>query len=553
MTDNGRRQSQFYLLLNGERASAELMRDLERISVESSLHLPDVATLVLHDPRLRWVDHSLTAPGVALKVIARVGSAEAPLFEGEIVELEPEFVGAAPRLLVRAFDRLHRLARGRHARVFADTSDAELVRRLADEVGLRWRVGPAAGRAQPYVLQANESNLALLQRRAAAIGYLLYVDGETLCFVPPGDAGASQPLTWGENLIEFRPRLTTVEQVSTVTVRGWDMLGKRPVFGQTKGGDGAAPSVGAGRRGGAVAEQAHHVRADLLISHLPVANQAAADLLAGAVADRRGARFVEAEGLCHGEPGLSAGMAVEVRAVGARFAGTYFVTAVRHSGDASGGYETSFQISGLTPATLLGLLAAELDTVPPPALAVAVVADNDDPDGMGRVRLAFPWLNPEVSSAWARVVAAGAGDQRGIAFLPEVGDEVLVGFEMGDLQQPYVLGGLWNGVDRPPPTAGGGPIGTVQRRVIRSRSGHEIILDDGESGGVTIRDRRGNTIIISSGDGAITVQSSGDMALRSSGSLTLEASGAVTISGAGVSVDGGSGEVDVKGSMINLN
>lgn len=552
MSDNGRQQSQFYLLLNDEPADAELMRDLEQLTVESSLHLPDVASLVLHDPRLRWVDHPLLAPGMALRIQARLGRAEAPLFDGEIVELEPEFAGASPRLLVRAFNRLHRLARGRHARAFTDTSDAEIARRFADEVGLRAKVGPAANRAQPYLLQANESNLALLQRRAAALGYLLYVEGETLCCVPPNSEGPHLRLTWGDNLQEFRPRLTTVEQVSTVTVRGWDLLGKRPVWGQAR--DSAiAPVVGGGRSGGELAERAHNVNAELLVSTVVVGNQTSADILAQALADRRGARFVEAEGLCRGTPTLVAGVTAEIRAVGERFGGSYFVTTARHSGNASGAYETSFHVSGLTPATLLSLLAPEPEAGPALGLAVAVVADNSDPAGMGRVRLAFPWLNPDVASAWARVASAGAGDQRGLAFIPEVGDEVLVGFEMGDIQYPYVLGGLWNGIDRPPPSAGGGGDGAVQRRVIRSRTGHEIILDEGGNGGVTIRDRRGNTIILNSGEDSLTVEAVSDLILRAGGALTIEAEGAVSITGAGVAVDSGTADVHVTGKTINLN
>src|SRR4029453_10912507 len=101
-----------------EPTSRQLMADLVDITVESSLHLPDVASLVLHDTRLRWLDDASLEPGKGLKVSAKSAEGEHLIFDGEIVEIEPDFQPSAQRLVVRAFDRLHRLARGRVVRSF---------------------------------------------------------------------------------------------------------------------------------------------------------------------------------------------------------------------------------------------------------------------------------------------------------------------------------------------------------------------------------------------------------------------------------------------------
>jgi phage protein D/phage baseplate assembly protein gpV len=557
MSERNALQSNFYLSLGGQPVDLELMRDLEQVVVETSLHLPDVATITLHDPRLRWVDSALIEPGASLRVAARVGGVEARLFDGEIVELEPDFAGAAPRLVVRAFDRLHRLARLSFARAFQNVSDAELIGRLADEAGLHVRVGPAAAHIHRHLFQVNESNLALLQRRAAALGYLLFVDGDTLCCLPPEDEGGSIVLRLGETLAEFRPRLSTVGQVHSVLVRGWDVAAKRPVLGRASAAAGA-PDIGrghsaGGRSGGETTATAFNLRPELGVGDRPVGSQAAADALAKALAERRGAQFIEAEARCAGSPALIAGVDVVVEGVGQRFAGRYFVTAATHAGDARGTYETTFTVSGMRPATILGLLAPEPAGSPAAGLVVAVVTDNNDPEDMGRVRVAFPWLSPDHASGWARVAATGAGDRRGVFFLPEVGDEVLVGFEMGDVQQPFVLAGLWNGVDRPPLDSAAAVGGDVRRRVIRSRDGHEVSFDEGPDGGVTVRDRRGNLVRLGGSDGAVSVEAVGELRLKAGAGVTIEAGGKISLGGAGVEIDGGTAPVDVHGLVINLN
>lgn len=108
-------------------------------------------------------------------------------------------------------------------------------------------------------------------------------------------------------------------------------------------------------------------------------------------------------------------------------------------------------------------------------LMVGIVVDLNDPAKLGRVRVTYPQLGG-VRSDWARLVSPMAGRNRGMVFRPEVNDEVLVGFLLGDPRSPYVLGAVWNLEDRPP--AGGGSQKDNNWRFITSRSGHVIRLDD---------------------------------------------------------------------------
>lgn len=129
-------------------------------------------------------------------------------------------------------------------------------------------------------------------------------------------------------------------------------------------------------------------------------------------------------------------------------------------------------------------------------VAPAVVVDDADPEGLGRVRLAFPWLSGisgddplDGASAWARVAVPMAGPSLGVAFRIAVGDNVLVAFEQGDIRFPYVIGGLWN-QNNPPPETEPGVRSEVQ--VIQSRSGHVIrLVDTQDSEQIQIVDRSG--------------------------------------------------------------
>lgn len=91
-------------------------------------------------------------------------------------------------------------------------------------------------------------------------------------------------------------------------------------------------------------------------------------------------------------------------------------------------------------------------------VVIGVVTNNTDPDGLGRVKLKFPWLSDIDESTWTRIVMPMAGKDRGLHFLPEVGDEVLVAFNQGNVHDPYILGALWSKTDRPPVTNEDGKI-----------------------------------------------------------------------------------------------
>jgi uncharacterized protein involved in type VI secretion and phage assembly len=189
------------------------------------------------------------------------------------------------------------------------------------------------------------------------------------------------------------------------------------------------------------------------------------------------------------------------------------------------------------------------------------VTNNQDEDGMGRVKVQLPMLSDDNESYWARIAVPMSGKSMGVYFLPEVGDEVLIAFEHGLVEIPYVIGSLWNGKASPPES---NDDGKNNRRVIKSRSGHLVAFDDSDGAEkIEVIDKSGNNkIIIDTSNNAINIAAEGDITIKAGGKLQIEGTGGVTIkSGADLAVNASSGKVDVEGGpqmnlkaqIININ
>jgi uncharacterized protein involved in type VI secretion and phage assembly len=280
------------------------------------------------------------------------------------------------------------------------------------------------------------------------------------------------------------------------------------------------------------------------------------DQLAAAAADDVQSSFVEAEGACLGHSGVKAGRTVTIRDVGRKFSGVYFVTSATHVYAPTTGYSTTFRATGHSPGTLLNLLSPEDVTHGGRVwgAVIGVVTNNNDPAQLGRVKVEYPWLGdePPVESHWCRLASPAAGKERGLLFVPEVGDEVLVAFVHGDPNAPCVVGALWNGKDKPPKPKEGDVIadGSVNRRVIRSRSGHEVVLDDtpGEER-IVIRDSKDTMITLDAAKKALTISADGDITLKCN-NFTLSAKSDINIEGRGTVAVDGKRQVALNGSSL---
>lgn len=174
----------------------------------------------------------------------------------------------------------------------------------------------------------------------------------------------------------------------------------------------------------------------------------------------------------------------------------------------------------------------------------AVVSDNQDPDGQGRVKVRLPWA-PDSGSAeydtWARLATLNAGNGRGSWLVPEVGDEVLVGFGGGSPDQPFVVGSLWNGSDDPPERMDA----ANNIRSLTSRSGIRITMDDTSAAvKLTLSTPGGRTVTLDDAASSITLDDGNGNSLQlSPGQVTLTAASALTINAGTISIDCGMADV----------
>ena len=193
-------------------------------------------------------------------------------------------------------------------------------------------------------------------------------------------------------------------------------------------------------------------------------------------------------------------------------------------------------------------------------VVVGVVTNNQDPDGLGRVKVKFPWLSDTDESYWARIVSPMAGNERGLYCLPEVDDEVLVVFEHGDVRFPYVLGALWNGKDKPPADNSDGKNNV---RLLKSRSGHVVRLsdEDGKEKIEIIDKSKKNSIVFDTANNTITITADKDIVLSApQGTIKLDGQKIEAKSSADAKVEAGagmdvkaSGTLNIKGATVNIN
>ncbi|HEY9367714.1 VgrG-related protein [Streptomyces sp.] len=547
--------------------------------VDENVGLPDTAVLTYRDP-----DHEfLRATGITIgsplrvSVVTVKGQARERLFNGEVTALEIDRDRTGSFTVVRAYSKAHRLQRGRKVVAYRNMTAAAIVRKVAAGAGLAVGKVEAAPVTYKQLSQSNVSDWDFLQFLAGESGAQVRVDDKGLLqFTKPVKAsGAPAPSTsavrnpmvleYGRNLLALRASLSAADGAAKVQVRGWDVTTKRPLVAEQ-------PSVVSDTVVPGLSPQfaARFGKAAVAVTDTPYRTQAETTAVAKAAADQVSAGFGELEAVAEGNPLLRAGKPVALGNVGQAFSGRYTATAVQHVLEPVGGYRTTVWVSASPDRSLTGLVTgANAPGRGPriPGLAIGVVTDVREPNGSerGAVRLKFPWLDDTYVTDWVRTVQWGGKGGGGVVS-PEVNDEVLVGFEQGLLDSPYVIGGLYNGVDKPSPHDV--PLidktsGKVNRRSVVSRSGHRVELLDAAAPGpsglrlvtgderleVRMDDRRDRI--------ELTVYAGRNRPLTSvlldKNGITLDAGrGTVKVTGRQVDIDGADG-VNIGGRSVQVN
>jgi len=569
--------SGFVITVDGSALPSDVEQLLVEAYVDDSRNLPDLFVLRFRDANRVVLSKAAVKVGSRIKIaVTSTGTqTPVPLISGEVTAVEADFDATGTFTLVRGYDLSHRLFRGRRTETYTQVTASDVAVKVARRAGLSIGKVDPTSTVFDHVSQGGVSDWHFLAGLAREIGYEVAVHDDKFEFCTPQSANdapaaggaAANPLVLelGTDLLRVRSAITSAEQVKEIQVRGWDIAQKKALVGTAP-----ARTTSAELPGANPADLAHIFGDPTFVAtDVPYRRQAEVDSAAGAIAGQIASAFAEFDGVARGNPKIRAGTALSIDNLGPPFDGKYTVTTSRHHFDQTAGYVTQFAVTGRQDRSLLGL-ASGLG-VPDNRLVgvvVAQVSDVNDPQGYGRVKLTYPWLSDTYVSDWARTVQPGAGRDRGTMVVPEVGDEVLAAFEQGDIRRPYVVGGLYNGVDTPK----AGPIdlvdsgsGEINRRSFVSRCGHRLdFLDQtGKTEGVIIRTGDDKLQLLMDATGTkLTVHSDGTVLVEAKQGVTVDAAastvelrgGDIKLTGKnGVTIDGGGGAVKVTaGSELSL-
>ena len=574
--------------------------DLSLISVTVRHAFNDIpwARLVLADGDMPTggfplSDSELFKPGAEVTVKAGYGDAgggiDETLFTGIVVRHGISIgAGGESRLNVECRARACRMAVARRTAHHLDQTDSDVVEGLIGGAGLVARVAAGSIRHEALV-QHDCSDWDFMLARADATGWLVNVEGDTVSVQPPTNASPALELTWGADLIDFEADIDARTQWTAVQASSWSP-GEQAVVQSASmppratipaNGDLGSAALAATASPGILALQTSAPQPKAVLDTWAKAVQLKAEL-----ARVRGRMSFQGSALA--KPGAWA----ELKGVGRRFSGPVLLSSVEHE-IVEGNWVTRAAF-GLDPTWHVrppGPAAAAAGGLVPGVggLQIGVVLRLDaDPLGEHRVLVRLPACPAATEGLWARLLHPQASSGFGSFFLPEIGDEVLIGHLDQDPGHPVVLGSLYSSHRKPPHEA----TATNDIKAIVTRSRHRIEFNDADKV-ITITTPSGNRLVFSDQDRSVVVQdqnanrfslsesgitldSPKDITLAAQGGITLDAVGAIRIQSKGdlkldalnitgaaqvaLTVKGGAsaelsapGQTTVKGAMVMIN
>lgn len=465
-------------------------------------------------------DGDLFVPGNEVEILAGDPDHLTSIFKGIIIKQSISIKSStAPQLVVECRHKAVRLTVGRKSAVFHSSTDSDALNQILEQRGISGSDVADTSLQHEELVQYNCTDWDFIVARAEQAGMLVLTNNEQLVIKKPDySTDATLSLLHGSTIINLDAEIDSRHQFNGVKTEAWDAA--------------AQAVVSAEATTTAVQEQGDFVSTDLAdVVGLPeldlrhgaslkedeLATWAEAQLQKSRGAKVRGR--VKLEGLA----GLNPGDLLDLSGIGRRFSGKALVTGVRHDFSMAEGWKTQAQF-GVAPEWFV----EESNNVQPPkaggllpgvvGLHTGIVTDNEDPEGEMRVRVRIPFLNAEDDGVWARIAQADAGENRGLFYRPQIGDEVVLGFLYDDPRHPVILGML-NSSALPAPLT---PSNDNHQKGYTSRSGMKLHFDD-EKKSVLVETPAGNTVLVSEESTSITIkdQQNNKVVLDSNG-ITVE-------------------------------
>ncbi len=550
------------VLANGTALSSAVLEQLTGLRVKLGFGLPARATLRFDDIGYAIAAGTTFAIGTAITVQMAAGQ---KLFTGEVTGVDLQLDRGVPDFVVIADDLSYKMTLGNKVRSFAKMKYSDIVRTIAGEYGLTATVDDT-GAMYDYI-QQTDSDFGFLSEIADRTGFDWWIDERKLMFRKPVPGQSTVTMTVGQDLRQFSVRASALHPGAT-KVTGWTPKTKQGLVGQAAAAEaGLLPTAnlvnGYAKVSALAGKSAVTTSADS-----PMAQDEAGRLAQRAV-NHWATAAVTARGTTLANSAIKIGAQVTVADAGPAN-GSYIVTEVEHSYTEQG-FETRFAAGDRRPSGLVDTLTAKKQTsFRRDGLVIGVVTMVGNSQGSpGDIKIKYPGVDDQFESGWGRMVSVGGGGRRGVTFMPEVNDEVLVGFEGGDPRKPVILGALFNGRDAQPAFVSTG--GQVASRQITSRLGHAVEFGDGTAPdtqyiSLTLEGAQSSIMLskqefiakvpagipltISSGNSSFKIANDGSITIQGS-KITLKADTDVEISGLNVTSKA-SVKNSTSGTMVEL-
>ncbi|PKH50310.1 Rhs element Vgr protein [Tenacibaculum sp. Bg11-29] len=564
----------FKILIEGEELSK--LYEVKSITVSKEVNKVPTAQIVLIDGDASKRDFKLSnedllIPGKEVEVTAGYHSDEETIFKGIVIKHNLRIRADSAQLVIECKDEAVKMTIGRKSKYFYESTDSDIFEEIIGEYGLSKEV-ESTNYSHPELVQYNASDWDFVVSRAQANGKLCFVDDGTITIAKP-DVGQSEieTVTFGGSLLDFDAEIDARHQIKKVAAYSWNHADQELV--EVEGKD---PNVDLNGNlsvsdlNKTIGLESLELRHGGVVTDTELQDWADAKWLFQQLAKVRGR--VKFQGI----PSVKPNTILKLEGVGDRFNGNVYVTGVQHVisegnwvsnaqfGLSTEWFSETFEISAKPASGLLPAIQG---------LQVGIVSQlEEDPDGEDRILVQIPIINNEEEGIWCRVASPDAGENRGIFFRPEIGDEVIVGFINQDPNDAIVLGMLHSSAKPSPITATDdnhekGIITRSEMKVlfdddkkiitIETPAGKIISLDE-DKGAITIEDDNSNVITINS-DG-IAMESAGDISLKASGDVTIEGTNISLTANAEFKAEGSAGAemstsaiAVLKGSLVQIN
>ena len=452
-----------------------------------------------------------------------VKAANTPIFVGVVTNVQLHREGSDfGCIIVSGYSATYRMETAHSCFSWNDRTIGDVVKKLCEQAKVQLELNPAFKETKDFICQYEESDFDFIRRLAHQYQEWMYFDGTKLIFGKPRKLADPIRLEYGTTLSSLDIGLQTLarsEQVFSYH-SGADREMQRMTPDLAYGHDKLAGEAFRASLGMFSKPARQHA--------LPrISNETELDNYTGRkqAAETAETHYITAESQV---PTLRVGSVISLYSsflervgnLSEESLGNFIIIEITHEVSQGSYYKNRFKA---IPATIKALPSPKV-RMPLAETQMATVLSNADPQGKGRVRVRMNWQTDGMQTGWVRVMTPDGGSSsdvksnRGFVFIPEVGDQVLLGFRHGDPARPYVMGSLFNG------TTGGGGLEGNHMKSLTTRSGHTIKLNDSLSSlGITIKDIKGNSIHIDSVGDDIIINAKRNITINAGETFTVNA------------------------------